>query len=406
MKVIHVWPEQSVCREGHIELTAVLELPNGNKESLWYRVPEEYGPILCEGADPFVVALAPRLAKEGEPVRVHGQVSPSLLQNLGEFQAAWAGFIPGLSRVEIRAETEQELSLPSDRDGAIVAFSGGVDSCFSAFRHARGAALYFPRQIKAGLMVHGFDIPLSEPEMFSSAALQSRKLLESLGLELIPMSTNYRDVVKDWTHSYGAGVASCLMMSAGRFREGLIGQGLAYSHFMFLSEGSNPLTDALLSSNSFAVIPDGAEYQRAEKILMMRDWEELRTGLRVCWAGAQKDRNCCKCEKCIRNILTFRVLGLGLPQCFESDVSTKQIDELGPLNEIKMVTQYDNIVAEASRRGLTDVWVKALRRRLESVRRLRRSRIRREIARFPYYVWRVRVRLLRLLGRLPSELEG
>ena len=109
----------------------------------------------------------------------------------------------------------------------------------------------------------------------------------------------------DWPHSYGAAVASCLMFLANGYREGLVGQGVAYQYFHHLDEGSNPLTDAMLSSRSFTVIPDGSGFVRADKIREMSGWDEFLRNVRVCWAGPQKDRNCCECEKCIRNILTL-----------------------------------------------------------------------------------------------------
>jgi hypothetical protein len=394
---LNVWPEPVRREDGLVVASATIEMPGGERQVLWYRVPESQAAALHPACDPFVVGTIYLLMQAGHDVYVHGQVSPSLLRNLVEFQAAWASWVAGLHQVEICADREEEAEVPADRTDTLVAFSGGVDSCFSAFRHARRVDLRFPRQLAAGVMVHGFDIPLDEPETFRSAVERSQKMLASLNLDLIPVATNYRTVVEDWTHSYGAGIASCLMLFAGRFGEGLIGQGLAYDHYLHLAEGSNPLTDALLSSCAFTVVPDGGGYQRADKIRLMAGWAEFLQYLRVCWAGDHKDRNCCECEKCIRNILTFRVLGLGLPPCFERDVSIEQIMRLTRLKEITMRTQYDNILRVAAERGCAEDWVTALRGRTEKNRRFQRSKIRREIARLPYYGSRILARVAALV---------
>jgi hypothetical protein len=114
--------------------------------------------------------------------------------------------------------------------------------------------------------------------------------------------------------------------------------------------------------------------------------------LRVCWAGDHLYENCCDCEKCIRNILTFRALGLGLPPCFKSDVSNERIRNLAPLKEIIMSVGYDVILDLAERRGLDDPWVDELRRCVKRNRWRNNSKI-------AYYSRRLRARANALLGK-------
>ncbi|WP_375515647.1 hypothetical protein [uncultured Nostoc sp.] len=141
---------------------------------------------------------------------------------------------------------------------AISAFSGGLDSCFTAFRHSRGKCGRSQRPLEAGLMVHGFDIPLFEQESFDRAVQKSKLTLASLGLELIPMATNFRDFKQNWEDTHGIAVASCLMLLQGGYSIGLIPSSDPY-HAVDLSWGwgSNPLTDPLLSSSTFPIIHDG-----------------------------------------------------------------------------------------------------------------------------------------------------
>jgi len=240
-----------------------------------------------------------------------------------------------------------------------------VDSCFTAFRHVRDNPTGLLHRPTAGVVVHGFDIPLDEPERFAAVVRRSGVMMSSLGLELIPIATNYRALVADWSHSFGAALASCLMLFSRRFKAGLLGQGLTYAEACLLHEGSNPLTDPMLSSESFAVVPDGAAFERSDKILAMRDWGEFLQNLRVCWAGPQKDRNCCVCEKCIRNILTFRALGLGLPPCFERDVDEGQIRTLAPGHMVLAMIRYAGLGDLAAAHGTEGPWVSVLDSRLE-----------------------------------------
>ena len=86
------------------------------------------------------------------------------------------------------------------------------------------------------------------------------------------------------------------------------------------------------------------------------------SNLRVCLGHNPlvRVRNCCKCEKCIRNILIFRVLGLGLPACFEQDVSDRQILRMSYTTPPRFAN-YSRILEEAHRRGIRASWVRALR---------------------------------------------
>ena len=414
--MIHLWPEAVRKDDESVVASATIEMPNGGRQILWYRVPERHAARLHPACDPFVVGLVHLLMRTGHDVRVHGQVSPSLLRNLTEFQAVWASWVPDLRNVEIVGDRETEAAAASDSNSAIAAFSGGVDSCFTVFRHARGAGERYPYRAAAGVMVHGFDIPLDEPEAFESAAARSRTMLTSLGVDLITVATNYRTIVPDWNHSYGAAVASCLMLFGGGFRAGLIGQGLTYVEvclqregpkavegwplpacsFGVHYEGSNPFTDPLLSTDGFTIIPDGAAFGRADKILAMSSWREFLTNLRVCWAGPHKDRNCCKCEKCIRNILTFRALGLGLPPCFPCDVSDSQLSVLRLGTGVDPFLRYGALGRLAASRGTGGQWVETLNKRLAWTWRHERSSTRPKVARLRYYSGRL---VSRLLGR-------
>lgn len=373
LKEAHLWPEP-IREEGRwVTTSARLEGLGAGNNVLWYRIPVEHRSILTDGCEPFIVGILFRAMHGRRALRVHGKVSPSLLRNLEDFQTAWASWKPDhYSRVEILAEETVETPATVQDRPALMAFSGGVDSAFTAYRHVRSVATRFPRKLKAAVMVHGFDVPLEEAETFKRAFERSRRMTESLGLSLIPMATNFRELCPDWTHSFGTALASCMMLLSGGYSEGLIGLGITYEHYVHLPEGSNALTDALLSNDRFRIIPDAGGFHRADKICALLDWPEFLENLRVCWRGPQKDRNCCVCEKCIRTILTFRALGQPLPACFSHDVSNRQIRTLGPLKEIIMKTQYDNIVRLARESSVKGLWVKTLQASLKRNRRRNR----------------------------------
>jgi len=365
MSKFHIWPEEPRREDGLLIVSATIETPRSEKRTLWYSIPESFADCLPPNSDPFVVGAIYLMMNAGVAVRVHGKVSPSLLRNLIEYQAAWAMWLPDrLRSIEIRADIEEESKSTTPKDEAILSFSGGVDACFVAYRHLRENPCGLLHRPTKAIMVHGFDIPLDEPEVFAGALERSEIMTSSLGLELIPIATNFRSLVEDWSHSFGSALASCMMLFSGRFKAGLLAQGFTYDEICLLHEGSNALTDPMLSSDFFSIVPDGAAFTRAEKIWMMRNWNEFLENLRVCWAGPKKDRNCCACEKCIRNILTFRALGLGLPRSFDHDVDDWQIENttLGR-NSLPMI-RYAELGELAAAHNAVGPWVKILERRL------------------------------------------
>lgn len=358
MQHTHLWQEEVTQVDGFTTLSVIIEQPNQTPSRLWYRVPSEYSSVLTKNSDPFVVATIFLAMQQSTNLVVHGDVSPSLLQNLAEFQAAWSCWCPQrYQQVEITAEVEREQPKASTNQ-AIAAFSGGVDGCFTVWRHRMGRCGRWQRPIQAGLMVHGFDIPLTHEEVFHRAAQKSKAMLSSLGVELIPIATNFRELEQDWEDAFGTGIVSCLMVFQGGYTAGLIGSSDPY-HALNLPYGSNPITDPLLSSQSFPILCDGASFSRLQKVQEIANWHEAYTHLRVCWEGSQPDKNCGRCEKCIRTILNFRVLGLGLPPCFEQDVIDEQILGIHGLHKAQLI-ELTPILEAAKAAAISDSWVKAL----------------------------------------------
>jgi hypothetical protein len=91
---IHLWPEPPVQKDGFLTLAAVVEIPGKERQRLWYRLPEEYRPAVSRNDDPFIPGVLFSVMKTRADVHIHGEVSPSLLRNLVEYQAAWACWLP------------------------------------------------------------------------------------------------------------------------------------------------------------------------------------------------------------------------------------------------------------------------------------------------------------------------
>jgi hypothetical protein len=355
---VRVHREEVVERDGVLTAAATVETPIAPRRRYWFRLRLPEGWRLSDSSDPFLPVSLYDAMRLRLPLRVEGDASPSLLANLEEFQRFWARWHPRrFGQVEIVAERERESAPGSP--GAVAAFSGGVDSCFTAFRHAAGLAGRQTQELRAGVFAHGFDIPLEEQEGFDAAAERAEAMLATLGVPLVRVATNVRHVEHAWDDAVGAAVASLLLLLQPNARVGLVPSSLP-PHLQALW-GSHPTSDPLLSTAAFRIVHDGQTYARPEKLRAIAAWPAALEGLRVCYHSSHRDRNCGRCGKCVRTILAFRALGLPLPPCFERDATNadvrRQTRLVGATRPILRM-----VLDTAEQAGIDERWVRAARR--------------------------------------------
>ena len=320
---IHVYPVEPFERDGWMRIGARIEGLANCPETLWFDLePKDVG-CQTQVFDPFVLAMLFPAMESRSNLFVHGPVSRKLLANLEYFQAVWHNWMP--SRYSsVRIEADREVQAGAVGDGTLSMFSGGLDSCFSTYRHYRGLVGRRTLRIDACLMVHGFDIPVEEEDQFLEAAENSRQILDSIGIPLWRMRTNFRSLPANWEHSHGTGLAACLHCYAGRFRRGVIAS-TQRTNSLNNPWGSHVFTDPQLSSDRLEVINDGGETGRLYKPRLVAEWPEAMHRLRVCYLNKQRANNCGSCSKCLLTKVVFMANGLPLPLSLEPEPSPEQL---------------------------------------------------------------------------------
>jgi hypothetical protein len=164
-------------------------------------------------------------------------------------------------------------------------------------------------------MIHGYDMLLSNDKFFNMSFSVAKKTLETVGLPLIPIRTNIREVVPvGWIYLHGTAMVSSLQFLKSKFDVALIASTDSY-HELVIPWGSSPLTDPLLSSGRLKVLHDGVGYTRSEKSKFISDWTEGIANLRVCGdIELTTSLNCGRCERCLRTMANFVVNGLPIPK--------------------------------------------------------------------------------------------
>lgn len=381
---VHAHPQPLQDRGEWVRLSARVEGLNEGPGTLWYELEPRHADRVPDVADPLVLGLLFPAMEARRPLHVHGPVSRTLLRNLDEFQALWSSFLPErYSPVEITADREVDPTPSPGSRPAIAAFSGGLDSAFTVQRHASGALGRRTRDLAAGVMILGFDIRLDQEDHFAGAADGARAMLDSLGLDLWRLRTNFRDFKARWFIAHGAGLASCLHCYAGGCSSALVASSNYHTGIRQVGggartppAGSHLLTDHLLGSPLMEIVHDGAEVGRLEKARMVADWPEGMAHLRVCWETDTPDSNCGTCTKCILTKLAFMASGLRLPDTLATPPTAREIAalRLGPSYEMTFTR---SLLEAAEANGLSnEPFAEALR----GARR--RARLRSVLARF------------------------
>jgi hypothetical protein len=399
--------EPALRRAGVLRLGARLLYANGS-EHLWWELPEACAGHVTAWADPWLVGLIFPIMQAGVPVHIEGRVSPSLLANLELFMQIWERWVPGRYRpVALSADAEAELPPAQEPGAAAVSLSCGVDSCFTLYRHVRHLAGRRSQRVAAAVVQHGFDVWLAQQntdQVFAQLLADAGSLTASLGLPCIPMKTNFQQMRLDWAHAWGTQLVSGLYLLAARYDTALIANDIPYQ-WLLPARPSHPATAPLLGSRGFTVIDDGGECSRSDKAKLIADWPEAMRHLHVCFGADAPGtyRNCCRCEKCVRTILAFRVAGRAKPGAFAYDPTDADIRRVR-VHLSSRARRWEQLAQEAEAAGLGQTgWARAIRTVLRRYRlRALRNRLQR-----PFVPLRNKIRKITRGSELSRrELDG
>lgn len=343
--------------------TADVLVPGGRVRELWFEVDAAEADRVTPHGDPFVFApLMLALAGGHDLVLDGATVDPLLLEHLAEFVRIWAAWF-GYPEVGITAETRPAVA---PRPGTVVAFSGGVDAAFSAWSHTKGDAT--ARRVDVAMMLHGMDVPLTDPDGFARAAARARRMTDDLGIPLVPVVTNAWLLPVVIRHFTGMGVAAGLHLLAGGAGAGLVPSTAAYRDLV-VPMNSSPVSDGLLGGSDFMIVHDGASADRFTKVAALAAWPEALASMRVCLRHDGHDDNCGVCNKCMMTLTALHVLGVDAPG-FAHRPDAAAIDRwVRTLPRGEYYLQEGAVLARQARaRGVGEPWVGALERRIRRAR--------------------------------------
>ena len=322
--------------------------------------------------DPFLIASLFPAMELGGVFRFHGKVSRTLLRNALDFQSAWALAAPHFCRpfrVEVAEIDDRQPIDPGPHPKSILAFTGGLDSMLALCRNISGDAGPTGHDIGATLAINGMGIGVEKPAEAEAIFAELRTISASWDVPMAMVKTNLPTVVGRTLETHGTWLAACLSLFAGRFDVGLIGSSVVWYWPGWEIYGSHPLLDPLLSGAQMAIRNDEGLFDRVDKAAMLAKYPAALRDVRVCDNPYHVDRNCCRCEKCIRTMLCFIAAGKPNPPAFPHGL---QLGDIGIGMGRSAGLSWAPVILEAAERYGTanEDAIQALRRRYR-VKRLK-----------------------------------
>jgi hypothetical protein len=333
----------------HIEATV-----SGEKAvSVFY---EFSGAVLpkCPRTNDFAAfAMLPFAMTTGQSLHIEGMVHREQLENLEECQDAFSLWHPDkFKKIPISADEEIPTSQRQGRD-AVMAFSGGLDASYALHAHRHGLLGRRSNDIRAGILVHGFDIPLQQTPHFKKAEADAAASLRHYGVPLTRVRTNWTSLRAPWRQSFIFAMASVLQQFSEVSSRAVIATDEAYDGEV-LGWGSNGITNQMMGFPGFPIDFTGGGVSRTLKARALAEETTVLDHLRVCTKLLGEGANCGRCEKCIRTKLNFLAgAGLDLPR-LHGRPTPEDIRAIVINHEVALAL-YEELLRQGAWSGLRDL---------------------------------------------------
>lgn len=319
----------------------------GTQNELWFEFPLSVQNDLTDRLDPFVQALIFPMMEQGGVFEFKGNVSKSVIDNMTMFSRIWNIWLPEKYHlIQIIAKEIDDDYRPHNKK-MITAFSGGLDASYTLYKYKKNLDSRFFYDVDKAIMIHGADIPLEDKNQFDISFKNAEKMTRDLCVELIPVSTNYREGCSWWGYTFGSVISATLSFFSKTYFYGAASDDSV--HVFEYPWGMNPITDRYLSNDTFRFIADGYEHSRTERANFVKDWQKCLENLRVCWRNQDKSKNCGVCEKCVRTKLNFKAVGVSHLPSMPQDFQFTDLDNNNLIEDAENILFFEEILKYAQK---------------------------------------------------------
>ena len=271
---------------------------------LWYGVDERYEYALVQDrSDPFVAALVRIGMQLGADIVCDVPVSKRLLYKINH------SYIPALTFAFRDLKDMQVIADPAgplETKGAVgCGCTFGVNSLYTIVKNCRGE---YPVTHICTFNAGIFEGE-SGREMFRRHYELVHSYAEQKGIDSLFVDTNLHEVLNErYLDVSTQRTLSILLALQGLFGTYHYASTFRDEHFRF-SECNcayyDPLTVNCFATDSLRLFLSGASVSRIDKLMTLADYPEEAARIHPCTRRQAWEKNCCKCEKCIRDMMVI-----------------------------------------------------------------------------------------------------
>ncbi|MGI8419706.1 MAG: hypothetical protein ACR2LN_03605 [Candidatus Levyibacteriota bacterium] len=278
----------------HLSIAADITFQGKKTQNAYFKFEKADRALLAIDMSPFLAAVLLPCMKTGESITIEGSISEKLLKNTEKIMNLVSGWNIDLKPIKIHAETIIKDTYKPDGVGCF--FTAGVDSFYTYLKHQSGK-----EKITHLILVHGFDIPLSNKSFFAQVKATVEEVAKKEKVKAVILETNIGEIVEQrlvWDFSHGGALgAVALLLRQGLKQVYIAG---AVKDDQLFPYGTHPHLDKLWSTETLTIQSDGGEHDRIEKITEVISKSSLALKyLRVCAQNIKGKYNCSHCYKCL-----------------------------------------------------------------------------------------------------------
>jgi hypothetical protein len=290
------------------------------REIIYFSVPADQADWIRPEPNAFMVGTALAAMWNGETrLEIDGGVDPQLSSRITLAMRLLLHWHKSQLRpVKIVAPAMEHQAPDTSRSTTALLLSGGVDSLAALYRNTSQYHLGNPMRVGVAFFVHGLDVgnpnQRDRPDVWESGIQKLSVLCHAMGVELVPVRVNLRNLAKHWRFysewQFASLLAAIAHTASSRLHRCIIASDnmLEYSHAPW---GSHPWLNSYFGAD-FLEITSGEmeQFSRLDKVRFLSRWPEALDALRVCWETGTVPEgylNCGRCGKCVRTMLELLV---------------------------------------------------------------------------------------------------
>jgi hypothetical protein len=310
--LLTIYLPEKVNINGKVRLQAKFDVDR-IENVLWYETSENFGRFMTtERVDAFLVGLLWLALRKGQNILVKGPVSEKLYYALNHHLIPLIAQIYKYKRIHVLCDTLHSTPLPNE--GAVgTGLSCGIDSLCTVYEHLYKAV---PENYKITHLTF-FNTGSNEmmgskkwqEKMFQDRAAWSAACAKELGKELMVVDSNINSVLQmSFVRTHTLRNISALLVFQKLFHVYYYSAGYQTLNAKFNQDSASydAISLPLLSTENVSFYSAGSNYSRVQKTQMVSEFELSYQYLNVCLF---KIKNCGRCLKCKRTLLTLDILG-------------------------------------------------------------------------------------------------